>query len=152
MGKGLYIKLFALTMISGIIAGATSGHIFSTKAAIGEGIGHCETLTVAGLRIVDEKGDLIMKLGRKDGSAHDHGLYIYDSSGRIACFISTGSPDGAIGVFGKGYMGGTVIMIDGSGGAVDIFGRDGVRSVRIGTDESGNGAISLWDKNGCRLR
>ena len=155
MSKRFSILLAVLTIISGAIAGATSGRIFATKIAAAEETNRCGILTVEGLRVVDKENNLLMALGKRDVAKipfDDYGLYIFDGNGRIMSFIRSDESEGVIGVFGKDYKGGTVIMINESGGTVDIFGKDGKRAARIGMDKSGNGVVGLWDKNGYKLR
>ncbi|MDE0298093.1 MAG: hypothetical protein OXN17_05640 [Candidatus Poribacteria bacterium] len=81
-----------------------------------------------------------------------------DKPVRSAVHIGVDENGGIVYVFsnmkgeGAGGAGGVGVTIGEYGGNVAVFGRgDAYTRASMGVNESGNGAVSTWDKNGYRL-
>jgi hypothetical protein len=171
MSKRFSILLVVLTIVSGLIGGAITGRIFTPKVAISEEEKQSKVLTVEELRIIDKSGKLLMQLGKSPNDKNFCGLAIYDNSGNSVAFLGNGYNNGTVIVSGKGgdammrvdesggnisvsdkSCEGAVIGMRPSGGHVIVHSKDCAIGAMMSINESGDGAVYLFDKNGNKLK
>jgi hypothetical protein len=147
MTKRFSILLVALTIVSGLIGGAITGRIFTPKVAVAEETTQGKVLTVEELRVVDESGKLLMKLGKKDTALTPYGLFIYDNSGEFHAVMGVDESGGSVNVFGKDNEIGVMMNTNESGGIVAVASKGGKVGVGMSANESG-GHVSVFGKDG----
>ena len=149
MSKRFSILLVVLTIVSGLIGGAITGRIFTSKVAKVEETKQSKMLSVEELRIVDKDGETKVIISTDDGGNGTIFVVGKDSKPKVAMWVDESR--GNVILYGEGGKPVTVLTITEDGGVVNMSDKDGNPRICIGVNDLGDGGIGLFDRNGNQI-